>query len=777
MITKAAYPNIKTLFAFIFVALKVASVSGSSMPWSMYKVVVSQDSKTYIEPRQASDDSAESLISLIDPESLLDRYNDSLPRNQKQVEFLLIKNENFAPFLSSAASSTAPVANSKKGKSGKKSSSAAPSSSSPQSDAIKNYLESLYEDFTAAHYMRHFSGFISNLSNRLYGTSPAGAAISCDNPLFERIKAFKISFIGSSQVKIFFYLQFNELEDPHYELRLKFSTQISSLFPTSCVSMLEQTDRNWTSIIELLKSKKPSASVVSASSASAVSASPAQVAAQSKSSKKKEKAKAKKAAAVVPQADKLETSEAIAAALIAEQQEIEAQELQAKTAALEAENARQLKLKEEAEARALARKQEKERLESIESEKRRIQSEKDTKARLERDAAIQAENLRKQAEIREHEAAKAAEKQERERQAAEKREIERQAALEASRLKEKRENELRAKREHKQKQEQDRKEQARIREERRLEQARMEQARIQQERLEQERLEQERIEQERLEQERIEQARLEQARIVQERLEQARMEQARIQQEKDISAYEQLRLENEALKRQLEFSRSAPQSGSFGSNHGESPASSVSSLNNSPFYSSSHANPPPPGFAARQQYSPQATSGYLQYQGPLSYTSPQEAYAAPRVEPFSPQSYGQGHQTTPNSSGSFTYQSPTYPQSGILQVDPASRPRGSSILDTGSFHSAGSGSATLADSFPGLFASPRGRTSTSAPLSRVVGGPVRSPPAVESTPPPLFDFTGFLSGITEPTSDEIYQPSQQQPQQQYPPHQGGGSFW
>jgi hypothetical protein len=761
MITKAAYPNIKTLFAFIFVALKVASVSGSSMPWSMYKVVVSQDSKTYIEPRQASDDSAESLISLIDPESLLDRYNDSLPRNQKQVEFLLIKNENFAPFLSSAASSTAPVANSKKGKSGKKSSSAAPSSSSPQSDAIKNYLESLYEDFTAAHYMRHFSGFISNLSNRLYGTSPAGAAISCDNPLFERIKAFKISFIGSSQVKIFFYLQFNELEDPHYELRLKFSTQISSLFPTSCVSMLEQTDRNWSSIIELLKSKKPSASVVSASASVAVSA---PVAAQSKSSKKKEKEKAKRAAAVVAQADELETSEAIAAALIAEQQEIEAQELQAKKAALEAENARKLKLKEEAEARALAKKQEKERLEEIKNEKRRIQSEKATQARLERDAAIQAENLRKQTEIREREAAKAAEKQERERQAAEQRELERQAAeqrelerqaaeqrelerqaaLEASRLKEKRENELRAKNERKQKQEQDRKEKDRIKEERRLEQARMEQAR------------------------------LEQARMEQERLEQARLEQARIQQEKDISAhYEQLRLENEALKRQLEFSRSAPQSGSFGSNHGESPASSVSSLNNSPFYSSSHANPPPPGFAARQQYSPQATSGYLQYQGPLSYTS----YAAPRVEPFSPQSYGQGHQTTPNSSGSFTYQSPTYPQSGILQVDPASRPRGSSILDTGSFHSAGSGSATLADSFPGLFASPRGRTSTSAPLSRVVGGPVRSPPAVESTPPPLFDFTGFLSGITEPTSDEIYQPSQQQPQQQYPPHQGGGSFW
>jgi hypothetical protein len=765
MITKAAYPNIKTLFAFIFVALKVASVSGSSMPWSMYKVVVSQDSKTYIEPRQASDDSAESLISLIDPESLLDRYNDSLPRNQKQVEFLLIKNENFAPFLSSAASSTAPVANSKKGKSGKKSSSAAPSSSSPQSDAIKNYLESLYEDFTAAHYMRHFSGFISNLSNRLYGTSPAGAAISCDSPLFERIKAFKISFIGSSQVKIFFYLQFSELEDPHYELRLKFSTQISSLFPTSCVSMLEQTDRNWSSIIELLKSKKPSASVVSASASVAVSA---PVAAQSKSSKKKEKEKAKRAAAVVAQADELETSEAIAAALIAEQQEIEAQELQAKKAALEAENARKLKLKEEAEARALAKKQEKERLEEIKNEKRRIQSEKATQARLERDAAIQAENLRKQTEIREREAAKAAEKQERERQAAEQRELERQAAeqrelerqaaeqrelerqaaLEASRLKEKRENELRAKNERKQKQEQDRKEKDRIKEERRLEQARMEQAR------------------------------LEQARMEQERLEQARLEQARIQQEKDISAhYEQLRLENEALKRQLEFSRSAPQSGSFGSNHGESPASSVSSLNNSPFYSSSHANPPPPGFAARQQYSPQATSGYLQYQGPLSYTS----YAAPRVEPFSPQSYGQGHQTTPNSSGSFTYQSPPYPQSGILQVDPASRPRGSSILDTGSFHSTGSGSASLADSFPGLFASPRGRTSssTSAPLSRVVGGPVRSPPAVESTPPPLFDFTGFLSGITEPTNDEIYQPPQppQQPQQQYPPHQGGGSFW
>ena len=124
----------------------------------------------------------------------------------------------------------------------------APISDFPSSDSIVDRLTGLYEDFTANHFVEQLSAFIEKFCKRLYSI-PVDETTVIDSVLFNHIKAFKLSF---SQGKVFisFYLDFDEASDPSLFIRLPFAHQISSLFPSSISSLVQQ---SYTGFLDLIR--------------------------------------------------------------------------------------------------------------------------------------------------------------------------------------------------------------------------------------------------------------------------------------------------------------------------------------------------------------------------------------------------------------------------------------------------------------------------------------------------------------------------------------------
>lgn len=534
-------------------------VLSAALPWAKLNVERAGNTRIiYNRESQASADTADALIQLVGAEALAERFRDNSSRNE--IEFLFVNVGYFA----SGATASVPAATGKKAKKASSSLASLPTLSAfdaLNSDQVFNQIQTLYEDYTAAHFVKNLTGFIELYCQRLYGQNVADHKL--DSPYFDQIKAFKLSF-SSGKVVIYSYLILNEAEDPDFINRMHFGSQLASLFPSSVPALLEQSAAGWQTIIETLKSSAGGSNVASLLSTSA----------QSSNTGKK----GKKSKSTVTAPSPLPASQVVREEKTAELLDELEKEEQKKQAAKEMKLKRQEEMKrrqEEEREKVRVEKEIKAKRDAEEEErKRKLQSERDRmnrKQKLEEEKHKQDElNAKKLAAKLEQECLerkRAAEQESLERErAAEQELLERERAAEQERIAE----EKRAVLEEQQKEKESRAKEAAEALKREQEEAlKREQEEALKKQEEVAAMEQERIKQVQIQE-------VENARIVQ--LEKER-ELERQQYEADRARLRQMELENKLLNEKLqEALRGAQKPSSIQSSPNLSSGSSVASL-------------------------------------------------------------------------------------------------------------------------------------------------------------------------------------------------------
>ena len=473
---------------FFIAFLCYAALIAASSPWTLMDVEVGRARTTYKNPQVPLENTPEALVALINPSEMVTKYQTTEGVSNK-TEYLILNRVHFMTPRTEAAAQPTSGKKDKKAKASTAVAAPAPAVdydnlSELYTDNIQTELNRLYEDITAAHFVKHLPFFLDNFSKRLYGIAIEGKTL--DSPLLDKIKAFKLSF-EKGKVQIYIYLDFDASEDKKLQARMNFDSQISSMFPYHNASLSEQTLKGWMTISERLEdiadeemssvlnqvTKAEALAAITSASSKPVKANkknvkepkpvvptavdpeaslrqkqaidylfsknaqedktetetkPATDTSASKSSKKNKKA------SPAPAAKTVEVEEQVAQALVAEK-DPEQERLEKEAA--ERERLR----KEQEEAERLAKEAEARRQREKEAEERRIEAEA-AAARREREREAEEKRLKKEAaeaKKRQKEEAERLKKEEEDRKKAEAAELKRkqeEEAAEAKRLQE-----------------------------------------------------------------------------------------------------------------------------------------------------------------------------------------------------------------------------------------------------------------------------------------------------------------------------------------------------
>ena len=374
-------PSRSRFFALYYFFCAFHVVLTASLPWTKLSVEKAGTRLIYRRESSASADTSEALISLVGAEALANTHKDS--SSNREIEVLFIKTDFFASPVTAPPVSNSSNSKKKNGKKGPAPTSA-PVADSLNSDRVQNTLNSLYEDFTAAHFVKNLAGFINLYCNRLYSQTIEG--YNLESPYFNDIKAFKLSFLNG-KVTVYSYFILDEASDPDLINRMHFGTQLSSLFPSSVPALLEQSAAGWQAIIETLKNANGGANVSSLLSKNTAVTSQPSVTLSSNS----KKSSGKKAVSTENSVLTPEDANLNAARLIAEFEKENELKLKAEQRAKALEEERKRKIEADMENARIEREFKAKKEKEDRERERKLQSERDKKAREEKIAAKNAE--------------------------------------------------------------------------------------------------------------------------------------------------------------------------------------------------------------------------------------------------------------------------------------------------------------------------------------------------------------------------------------------------